>query len=638
MSVNPVVKVFLTQPIQNVSASTLSSLVYELKSDLLKLSTSGDTAANDGILHDVLQRLVSIANNGTKNTTIRSMVLECLYWISHHASDAVRQGPLFDSVLQLNESFEAMLEQEGDTLELQYLMLSVLLLRVSGYGRLKVGDLLEDLYRGDARRVVSLLLKLLEDPSYEWPLCEAAARWMFELTTPACYFAAETKTDRVIDVSVFQGKLSVVLEHGMTSGAFAAMFAGIVELWRRSWGENAVLGALSSCNTITGGSVFTSNQLTKLVQWATLLHFVSASIENLSAYCNRSQFVKSLQRSFFLESQAFLADVAIPFIMAAIQAWSHGVGSRTDDLGSCEHPKADPMLRAAIEVLQFLRFALYKAPATPPPSDALLHALKSLAQHVVQRESTLSRDDTGMAVILLAVELLCNINAKRQRALSNVFETLLRVIASDESPACYVVGLPFANIFIAHFTGETSSYVETQNESVELVHHMFSKRKEENDELGEAAIALEEQLDVVQEAIMQWTLGQALDEFMCMLSAQPLISGGDLIGTGTIKSYPVPEGTLSRHLPSGRRHDSRKPNRAKHPAKYCCQMTGKLMREPVTLRSGHHFEFDALNKVISEVGHVNPLTGEIIEEEVEVNEALQQEISAYCVKRAARLE
>ncbi|CCW66824.1 unnamed protein product [Phytomonas sp. Hart1] len=638
MSTNPVVKVFLTQPLQNVSASTLSPLVNVLRDDSLNLSLSGDNAVNDGTVHEILRRLISIANNDAKNTTIRSMVLECLYWISHHTSDAVHLGPLFDSVMQLNESFESMLEQEGDTLELQYLMLSVLLLRVSGYERLKVGDILENLYHGDARRVVRLLLNLLEDPDYEWPLCQAAARWLFELTTPASYFDAETSTDHVIDVSVFQRKLSALLEHGMESHAFVAILAKIVGLWRRSWGENAVPGALGSCTSISSVNLFTPSQLTKLAQWAALLHFLSSTIENLSEYCNKLQLVKSLQESLFVESQEFLAKVVIPFIMLAIQAWWHGAKNATSSLMDSQHSKVDPLLRASIKVLQLLRFALYKLPSTPPPSDALLSALKSLGQQVIQRESALSGEYSGMVVLLLTVELFCNINAKRQPELSKVFETLLGVIVSDESTSCRIMNMPFANIFIAQFINETSSHVDTQNESVEFVYSTFSKNKMENAELGEVVAVLEEQLDIMQTAIMQLTLGQALDEFIHVLSSQPLPQEDRPICMNLRNYSSVEQAIPSSHLCSDGHHVNKKPRGAKHPEKYRCQMTNKLMREPVTLKSGHRFELDALKKVIDEIGHVNPLTGETIDEEVEVDEALQQEISAYRVRHAAHFK
>lgn len=74
----------------------------------------------------------------------------------------------------------------------------------------------------------------------------------------------------------------------------------------------------------------------------------------------------------------------------------------------------------------------------------------------------------------------------------------------------------------------------------------------------------------------------------------------------------------------------------KYPEFYRCQLTGKVMREPVTLKNGHHFEYDALMNVVDSVGHVDPVSGEAINETIEIDTKLQREIARFRVKRAAK--
>lgn len=74
----------------------------------------------------------------------------------------------------------------------------------------------------------------------------------------------------------------------------------------------------------------------------------------------------------------------------------------------------------------------------------------------------------------------------------------------------------------------------------------------------------------------------------------------------------------------------------KYPESYRCQLTGKVMREPVTLKNGHRFEYDALMNVVDSVGHVDPISGEAINEAIEIDTKLQREIARFRVKRAAK--
>lgn len=60
------------------------------------------------------------------------------------------------------------------------------------------------------------------------------------------------------------------------------------------------------------------------------------------------------------------------------------------------------------------------------------------------------------------------------------------------------------------------------------------------------------------------------------------------------------------------------------------------MREPVTLKNGHRFEYDALMNVVDSVGHVDPISGEAINEAIEIDTKLQREIARFRVKRAAK--
>lgn len=688
------IRYLLDQRPADTSASSISTLVQALQDRSLVADLVGKPE-NAALLKELLTRLVTVANDGSKATAVRVMCLESFYWLSSGAGDAVCQGTLFQFLQQLNESFEDMLEREAEVLTAQQEMLAVLLLRCSGYTKLKAGDVLQQLCHNDESLLVSLLISMLKNPSYEWPLVQAALRWLYELTTPATYFTAETATETT-KVHAFQGKVSVLLEHCVSRHALAEVLTQLVSVWQRP-SSQALLGGLSRVETVSSVTALTSSQQRELLQWAVMIRYLSVLAHNFSEFSNQPKLVRALQESVLTEGQEFLVCVLLPFITAVIHAWerdrvsSGGSGSTGDVAAAAGGREAaiNPFLNAAIAALRLLRFVLYSAASSSASSSALgggggnttttntaaannnkshnivqtssssssqrtllksplLLSLQYLFQLCSRLEPSLKLEYPGMLVLLLTVQCGCNVNATRIRGapvdLASTFEVLVSTIANDKHPiradSPYVTSLAF----LICFRREDSPFAVTQahgNESVALV--MAKLQAEEAELEGDertlgAIVAMQEQLEYLQAVIMQAALGQLLAELGAISNRLEASSAAAKDGAAGQGSNPLlgrrPSTTTPADSPSTH---AKKAKKAKHPSAFCCQLTGKLMREPVILKkTGHRFEYDALMNIVQQMGHVDPLTGEDVDEEFEVDEGLRQEIADYRVTHATK--
>lgn len=671
---NPAIKMFLDQRPADLGASALSSLVQALQAPAVSADLAADPA-NAALLKEVLDRLLAATNDGAKATAVRLMCLEGLYWISAGASEAVCQGPLFLRVQQLNESFDAMMTREAPALAVQREQLAVLLLRCTGYTRLTAGDVLQQLCCGDERQVVCLLVSMLENESYEWPLLQAALRWLYELTTPVSYFAAPEGSNVVTtEVHAFQSKVSALLEYCVSSGSLAVIFAQLSRRWQRQQQHDAGgLSGLGRVDTVASVAVLTSAQQWALLQWAVAVRYLSVLVHNLSEYSDKPLLVKALQTSLLAstESQEFLSAVLVPFIMATVHAWERdrSSGSNSGGGGAATAATKDPYLNAAIAALRLLRFALYRSSSSSSSSATsttantsapgnkqqgqqlliklpLLTPLLYLVQYSTRVQPTLKQEYPGMLVLLLVVQCCCNVNAATIKGggttsvdLASSFEVLIAAIANDKTAIRADSPYPASLAFAICFSQEESPYAALQNETVQVVHARLAREEAElqdDADTMQEILAMQEQLEYLQAAITQASLGRLLAELGAVshqIQRMDAESGGGggyptLLGRRpSVEPLPTPATTPSKK--------ARKTAKHRHPAGYCCQITKKLMREPVVLKNGHRFEFDALMDIVNSIGHVDPLTGEAVDEEVEVDEGLRQEIADYRVSRAA---
>lgn len=609
---NPAVKSFVDQPTSSVSATSLSSLVTALKNPAAASELTGD-AANAAVLGELLQRLLEVSNDSTRKTEVRVMSLEGFFWLSQVASEAVRVGTIFKYVLQLNASFDEMLERETDGLSAQRELLTVLLLRCTGYVRMKAGDVLSQLCRGDDRILMDMLLSMLANDTYEWAVSQAVLRWLYELTTPACHFQEPTR--ETTDVRAFQTKIALLLEHSLQRRVLVQVLGQLCTRWQK-----AVAVTLASATT----TILTTNQYNEILRWAVAMRHMSSIVENLSEYCDRPDDVRSLQRSMLAESEAFFSTLLVPFVLMATHAWESEGHAVAPTAGT--DPTSDPVISAVLSALQLLRYALFRPAVAPSP--ALVVQLQLLAQYTTRMVPKLRANYAGLMVILYVVQALANANAFTIRSpvdLYSAYELLMSTIATDKETLVPGGPVTAAQAFMICCIREESPYVETDNESVRLIHTMLKTEEhlmQEDAEALEAVVALEGQLEYLQAIIMQVALTQLLAELSQESAAvDTAATDGGAQQRAVTNPLPPPPKDI--------------PKKKKHPPKYVCMLTKKLMREPVVLPNGHHFERSALQHIIDQVGHVDPISGEVLNGEVEVDEALCQEIAAYRVARAA---
>lgn len=615
-----VVKNFLDQGVE-APASSLSSLVTELKDPT---SAYHLVVQQRPVCNSVIHNLVGIAN-GAHSAPVRLMALEGLFFVSNVPDDHFRQTDLFAVVQKLNESFSALLDREVDRLEMQREMLTVLLLRCTGYVRMKAGDILAQLCGSNESSFIAMLVSMIQNRQYERPIIQTCFRSLYELSTPISYFHAEENSKiETTKITAFQGKIHNLVAIFQQKKLFQTLFEHLSSQWTASVQDlRSGLGMLGSISAYPSAEL-SSVQKEELIHWGTIIRYVCVMIQNISNFCDAKELVKELQTSFMREHHNFLSTVLIPFVVASISTYTRSLvpGSRSDS--------TTPYMNAAVMALKFLRFAAYRSGATPSPS--FIAGLMVLTQLITRQVKPLTQKHIGMLILIFTVEVLCNVNAVTIDApykLSEAYDELLTTISGDKTPVVPGVRYSLAQGFIICFSQEDSGICETNNSSTVLLHSKFEAEElalREDAEAFESVKRLEEQLELLQSDIMQLALGHLIREMSTMteLMLSNLFFGN--LAPAEWKDDAPPQ------LPPPSIKEAKK----KHPAEFCCQLTGKLMREPVVLKNGHHFELDALQAVIDEMGHIDPLSGEALNESIDVNAALQQQITQYKVDRATR--
>ncbi|CBH17362.1 hypothetical protein, conserved [Trypanosoma brucei gambiense DAL972] len=623
MSVHSAISSFIQQNPGDVSISILSCVVSCLSEPGV---ASNLVDQHRPICCKFMEHLINVINDGTKNPGVRLMAMECIYTLSAIPNDNFRRGDLFDAVQKLNESFEAFLESQapneaGDAGSLNE-MLTIILFRCSGYNRLNAGDLLQQIFNGDDTRLVAALQSIIKNRSLEWDILHACIRCMYQLTTPASYFAApeDNQPIETTKISAFQDKVSTLLIHFSQQNALHELFVEIGSRWEAAVQEFQL-------DSIIEGKTQLSKALLEGVtmNFVMVFRYLSVMLLNVADFCERMDLVHAYQNSFTERHQNFLVKTAIPFIRLAVRGWE-----ATRDPAAPADSQENPYMNVAITALRLLRFVLYGA-SSPVPEEPLAAALASLTQQVHSMEELLRTEYVGMLVLVLTTEILCNVNAAAIPTLAPLFTKFVTTVVEDKSPLRPGAQFNTAQAFAYCIANETSTYCMNENESV-----IFLRDKLQDDDtvaVGQAAVAiraLEEQLTVLQSLMMELAIGQLLGD-LCLLI--PVGPGGEQARPRANWGAPP---NLCDEADTEKRRKTGDKKKRKHPQEYVCMLTKKLMREPVLLSNGHRFELDVLQKVVDRVGHVDPLTGEAFTDEISVDAGLQQEIARYRVEMAAR--
>ncbi|CAM45611.2 conserved hypothetical protein [Leishmania braziliensis MHOM/BR/75/M2904] len=576
-------------------------------------------------------------------------------------------------------------------------MFMVLIFRFTNYHTKVTRLLLQHMCDADVGAMVQMLLRIMVHhcETCEWPLLQAALQSLYELTVPTTYYttgedmAAEpsrssgaTTTGSSLQsftVESFQDKIVVLLTEMRDHRLLEQLLGSLRSSWHEStyhrsppslaqgYAESVALGALGRpdvAHTVTSAS---AEQQMELLNWLSAFTLLCRALENMVEFCRDVKLFREVRARLLGDPSChdWLASAAVPAVIAAIQVWTSEVGASAPS-AAVNDGSAGPfatantrliLLTSAVTLLRLLRCALYKPVVGVTP--ALLSSMAYLAAQVQRGEPQLRLQYGGMQVMVLTAECLMNMNAAAVTSpvnLAEMYHRLLSTIAADKT-RCTLSNtysdagsglraaaapqadalMSVAEWFILCVREEESPFCETdsKNTSRAVLHECFASVETKLQDTAERIadlVALESQLEMMQNLLLLMTLTELLSGLRDGGLEQLTRPGppGRNTATGAQPKPPIKSGGLPKRSKSGKMKASH------HPAAYVCDLTGKLMREPVVLRGGHRFEYDALQNVILQVGHVDPISGESIDEDVEVDIPLQQEIVAYRVKRASK--
>lgn len=614
------IKFFIDQGVDGASASSLSNVVTALKD----LSVTSHLASTEKpVCAALLQELIRTSNDSSKSSVVRFMALECLFYLSGVPDEEFRKGELFSAVQLLNESFSSILDREAEHLESHQEMLLVLLLRCTGYSQLKASDVLIQLCGGSESRLIDVILSILRNSTYERAITHTCFRFLYELSTPIAYFQArENESLEATSVTSFQVKVVRLIQLFEEKQVLSSICQHLTVRWQSSVQDlSHGLGILGSIRGYASAEI-SEVQKEEILHWSVMLRYIGSMIQNLADFCDQPLLVKELQQSLMSKHQDFLATVLIPFTVSSLFMFIRN--SMSPEGGD----KATAYVKSALLVLTFLRFALYKASAKPSP--LLISNLSSLAQLIRTYEKYFSKNRVNILVLVYCTELLCYINAVEITApqdLSSDFRALLTTIAEDKSPVLDCsYGLPVSHYFVSCFFEQNDEYSDS-NPSVKLVNTVFEDELSDTNGTYEDRLEkLKLELEIIQNELAQLTLAGLFSEVVAAAET--------MLATTFFGTLPICEDSIE--LPSPVKSKPSPPRKKNHPKEFCCQLTGKLMREPVVLKNGHHFELDALQAVIDDVGHVDPISGETLNEGIEIDASLLQRITAYKVEQSVK--
>jgi hypothetical protein len=570
-------------------ATSLSS--YDLCASLI--SSSLPTAT------ELVNVLISIMNNLTMGSRNRIAALGALVSLSRVESDSFRQDVLFPGVCTLNSAFEDLLQERADdqhSLGRQHEQIVTLLFRCTNY-QLTVKDLLSQLCNGNDVLLLSLLLNIVRFKTSEPRLLSACLRCTFELTTPASHFEALASGDAPPGASSiaehslleFQQKLHMLLVHLTQSNILKELGDEIVSRWF----SYAVIGD----------------------PLLPALKYFCRFVTNLVEYAPPTPLVKAFQQSLLANHVSLISTACLGALSKIVR---EGQFSSRDGL------------RLANAIYKFMIVASYR-PNRPIP-DSMREQVTSLTLLIAERIPLMT---SAELLISDHIEFLMNTDC----SWSDVRPIVTAIQAMGDTP-CADGGIGnFAQRVVSALVNSSNATVSTNPLIVERL-------------LDELVLGVPD--DEVEQAIQMLNAEISTAVFIIseiqrfFTEASSREDGEDDAGEGDAESSRYdgdgqysPGGVSAR----GKRADKKKKKKGSkckkmkspHPERYCCMLTGRLMKEPVVIKStGHWFELSAIEKVVESVGHVDPITGEAFADDIDVDEMLQAEISQYRLKLAAQ--
>lgn len=603
-----------------------ATMLTRLRSSLMDAQLGSSMIASHSQLSTTLPAvLVSVINSSTVSTKSRLLALEVMVALSRTPDTFYRRDVLFPAVANLDASFEGLLlDREeanrnfGTSLGRPHEHMVVLLFRVAGYDALKAADLLQQLCSKDDVMLASILLNIIRIKSYEWELISAALRCFFELTLPQTYFtASDDNSNNVVAVNSFQQKITTLLVHAMQGNTLKYIGDELTERWS--------VCASQSPDMING----------VLHYYATAMKYFTGMLLNMEDFTDQAALRKTYQQSLLVQLGSSMTGFLVSFVETSLQV--------SRDLLPIGGPSGGLVVSAILASLRVLRMAFYKPSRGIAPH--LVRTLQSLLQTAINRLVVL-RQAPLVPALLLILEIAANADAASNPELDPLLRELLSSIAADDSRTLLGGFVSLSQTLSTLFLNESSIFVVMENETTRTI------------TAGLCGAALDDLVDeiiqYIDKELVCLGLGPAVFEFFIPnadpqdlvfvptpVATEAIPSGAS--GVGLDGEVPeavheaavtnVEEGSVARRR---KREGGQRQKKSPHPKEFLCMLTGKLMREPVIIRrTGNRYELEALEKVISEIGHVDPLTYEAFDEDPEIDIKLQQAIQQYKVLRAA---
>ncbi|KAK7195166.1 U-box domain containing protein [Novymonas esmeraldas] len=687
MSLHPAVQSLCEQPVDGIGLTAVSAVASAL-SDISVAADLIQRPEHAKALQDVLRKCMSLLNNGSKNFALRLACLECLYALSQPPIPAFRSGLLSHTLHTMTGSVEEMLARSGPSaaegLSSAREMLTALIFRFTSYNTKACRLLLQHTCDGDVGAMVQTLVRVMvhHRERCEWPLLLAALQTLYELTVPATYYATGDGGADAVDapatdsslqsftVESFQDRISALLTELRERRVLEQLLASLRLSWHEStynrsapslaqgYAESVALGALGRPDVVHTVAAASAEQQMELLNWLSAFTLLCRALDNMVEFSRDATAAREVRSRLLGDPSChdWLASAAVPAVAAAVHVWASNSSSSGGGGAYATPTVRHTLLSAAVTLLRLLRFALYRPAVGFTP--ALLSSMARLAGVVRRAEPRLREQYSGMQVVLLTVECLVNMDAATVTGAVNLAEAYVDLISTVAADTTHC-GL--SDSYSADATAAPPAPPTTTMTAAGWV--ALCVREEESPfcdlDSGSASVALLHQHLAAEEALLQDTADRVADlvalesqlamlqNFLLLMTLSELLSGLPQRGLEQLaQARPCSSASAPRQLPpapspsrggggGAKRPKARKAKASPHPAAYVCDLTGKLMREPVVLKNGHRFEYDALQRIIEQVGHVDPVSGESIDEDVEPDIPLQQEIAAYRVTRAA---
>lgn len=611
------------------------------------------------LVHFLVQ---SVMNSAQRARSAKFEALSCLLSLSSVPDKDFRERLLFAQVARLDHGFEDLLDQNekwqkdnGFGLGRQHEQVVVLLMRCTGY-KLSAADLLHHFCSNNLAFLLHLLISIFSRQFYELDVQEATLRCLFELSLPQTYFRSEVPSaGEEVQFAEFEKHIDLMIETSMRLAV------------TQSLAKNFAFLALQATDAHFQA------------RWARIMRRFASMFLNLVRFTTNARLSTTWRQMVLVTDQELFTVVILPHITAS-GVW---LAQRLRSPPPLALEDASDIVGAFSACLRFLTVAAFRVSvslanlqrrlrkqlvdATHPLLDfppQFQKAHLSLYAHLLQCHANLdtlvapppgAQDDgsdaaTGVSQndrLLLVHGLrtffsILHSSRTTSAAYSETSLQLLFKLVSNAAEARFVSleSVTYRTIDeLAKQVPATVALVAAES-SADVVPADLS-----DEELDRMAAQLDQQIEELERAVDDAQQAKDLLEAISPhKNDAPTSSGG---------AHHSPEGSLLGDLPpivhaarraqvsapptSTRGGESKSRRRRtfvpRCPPEFLCHLTHKMMQHPVRLPNGNVYEQSVLESVVAAIGHVDPVTGEALNYDLDVDLPLQRRILEFSMKQ-----